>query len=756
MGGFYSPITEQRSDNNLMLNHPELNFSPIYTYASDKALIEKLDPSIKGKAVVLVTSDTLLSPDKLLDEYITQKQDPENHTARVRLLVLGNYGLRFDQLIKKSFIDKFQKGDSDRKPFRQNFTGIRMYTTLWNWRAGLIRFNRALNEWMSKHDYDESQVEIITKADQMLYDAYTSEKYSERSSKENAAMQFLIDNGLSGEDLKNLKDFNDKDCADVPTFRLGYSKNGNGFYVRSKFDLTESSLYNNKDANLLAITPKKSEQFLHLVSRIFSSIEDPDEWGMFSLGVKLLKEDKSTWKPDELINLTEANHVRTLSGLLTRDQQSLIIRVKNDDGTTREVAYADGDQWSMIPALIANVTRTITHFQNHESELFERDGELQHVKTTLGDKDDETYVMTQIGDLFTQGYLKFGNDSSLFDMFNLMFHGTVDDLHKIPKKNESLPQLEDAYFKHGFFINPDASREYDPVKNDFRLKVKEDAKQNALFFEIVTTPELFTVDTEVRTSGVGLRIDRLFNQKVTLETKSESDIEVDKETLFRTKYPYLSELIDTVNNFGQEYDYSLSSVDEAIIWLNEKNLRNIRTGIESKDNNVINYTYKILRDNDKLMRISLQDHITAVIGSNNFTVDIESDFVITSGDDTYIMDSNFEIRKIESKVPRNEEMVESKYDMKMSNGKTIKDNLLEALENEEVLDAIASEGKVSRDDLDPLYNSIVELFNSEASDIEIKDALNQFILENAAYEQFATFLMTTEEYLELHEALRNC
>ena len=33
-----------------------------------------------------------------------------------------------------------------------------------------------------------------------------------------------------------------------------------------------------------------------------------------------------------------------------------------------------------------------------------------------------------------------------------MFHGTTDDIHKKLGKGESLLQLEDSYFKHGFFI----------------------------------------------------------------------------------------------------------------------------------------------------------------------------------------------------------------------------------------------------------------------------------------------------------------
>jgi len=39
-------------------------------------------------------------------------------------------------------------------------------------------------------------------------------------------------------------------------------------------------------------------------------------------------------------------------------------------------------------------------------------------------------LKTQIGDLFSEGDIQFGDDYSLFDMLNLIFHGTTDDIHK--------------------------------------------------------------------------------------------------------------------------------------------------------------------------------------------------------------------------------------------------------------------------------------------------------------------------------------
>jgi hypothetical protein len=45
-----------------------------------------------------------------------------------------------------------------------------MFTSLWNWRAGLIRFNEAVAKWQSDNKYTDRQIEVLIKAEQMLFD----------------------------------------------------------------------------------------------------------------------------------------------------------------------------------------------------------------------------------------------------------------------------------------------------------------------------------------------------------------------------------------------------------------------------------------------------------------------------------------------------------------------------------------------------------------------------------------------------------
>ena len=126
--------------------HPELSISKVYTYSSKKNILENLDPSIKGRAVVFWSSDTLIRPEELINRYIDQKMDPANHKPTVRMAVLGNYGLSFSQLMDPETFDTTLKS-TDRKPLRQNLKGVHMFTSMWNFRAALGQFRDAYDTW---------------------------------------------------------------------------------------------------------------------------------------------------------------------------------------------------------------------------------------------------------------------------------------------------------------------------------------------------------------------------------------------------------------------------------------------------------------------------------------------------------------------------------------------------------------------------------------------------------------------------------
>jgi len=55
------------------------------------------------------------------------------------------------------------------KPLRQNLKGLHMFTSLWNFRAGLYQFNNAYDTWLTDNSYNEDYVTKITQAQDDIY-----------------------------------------------------------------------------------------------------------------------------------------------------------------------------------------------------------------------------------------------------------------------------------------------------------------------------------------------------------------------------------------------------------------------------------------------------------------------------------------------------------------------------------------------------------------------------------------------------------
>lgn len=749
LGGKLNPITGERSRDNLQLRHPELVFSSIYTYAKDPRAFETMDYTLKGKAIVLVSSDTTLRPDQLLEIYMQQKADPDNNTARVRMLILDNYGMTISQFIDRDFIKSFQHGSEERKPFRQNYTGIRMFTALWNWRASLMKFNEILDKWMIDNGYNSSQIEVLTKVDQLRYDATQAKTDAEKKSLELEATTLLQNSGLSEADIKILNDFNTKGLIDIPIFRLGYSKNGNGFYIRGNVDVSGTSVYNKNNVNLAFITLNKAKQFEFLIDRILSALEYSDKFGNDSLGLRLLHDDGSAWDKTEFIDLApNSPHRRTLSKLLSDQNGTLILYA---DG--KNIKYDGGNQWSMIPAVISNIVRTITYFQHNQDEIT---GGTQFASIKIPNGEEKKLFRTQIDDLFSEGHLNIGNDSSLFDLLNLVFHGTVQDIHKKLTKGEQLLQVEDSYFKRGFFISPDVTRQKTRHGDSEIFSVK-DVNDEVIFYGIETSSELFTVDTDVRTSGLGLHINEIFKNVQKEEQKEEQKVEEAKEDpieKFKREYPELSQIIESGIEARQDFEYSLESEQEAIDWRNEMNIRNIQSAIEQENNVVLDFPYKISSIKGQITTVTFREYIAKTIDSDSIEIEFRNGLVIKSNGLEYKLNDDLTITKLGATV------TSSKYDQKLMNGKTVKDMILSMLIDDQIRQSLLED--TSEEAIGELHKGLKNLFKTTTSEDELSRILrnlgNGDTNEDSAWNALVVFLGMHEDgiYKELNDILINC
>lgn len=647
LGGRIDPnaVDDTKDFNNMKDKNPGFVFSEVYTYAAKDPTLLNIDPSIKGKAVVFVSSDTLLKPEDLVKQYINQIKDPEHNQPIVRMIRLHNYGMTFSQMTSNEFCNRIQGGDDTRLPYRANYHGIQMFVSLWNWRAALSKFNEALNNWMQENQYDAKKLDTLIKAQNYLFNNKQVDTY-------------LAGKKLTREDLANLEKFNQEVCKDIPTFRLGYSSK-HDFHIQ-RFNVAGSQAYKNKsEANLIVITLDKAKQFYQLSNRILGAI-CPSPY-VDTLGLQLLhpgaqnpdgtREPDTPWGENEFIDINNAEHQRTLSGLFTSD---LRIVEKRDDNTVIDIAYKQGEQWSAIPRYLSNILRTTTFFQYNPDQL--SGTYTESAKVSWNDNGTKKTVSTQIGDLFGDGGLlktrlntkakpEEHPDRSLADMFDLMFHGTTDDIHRKYDKNNPLVRADDARFPYGFFINPDISRTKESASSTDIISIK--AGKETAFYPIKTSDELFTSDNDLRAAGIDLSIDELLNNTVSptnsTNTSTAPATTQPKVIPLEQRLPIAAEVLNQVN--GQGFNFDEDTLEEAVDKLNEITRDSIidvfkAVGQDQVLELPVNYIYQKTGD---VKKQTLKDIISSQVqGDSNLktkSINGESKLIVENNGTEYELDT---------------------------------------------------------------------------------------------------------------------
>lgn len=651
LGGRIDPnaVDNVKDFNNMKDRNPGFVFSEVYTYAAKDPTLLNIDPSLKGKAVVFVSSDTLLKPEDLVKQYINQIQDPEHNQPIVRMIRLHNYGMTFSQMTSNEFCNKIQGGDDTRLPYRANYHGIQMFVSLWNWRAALSKFNEALNNWMQENQYDAKKLDTLIKAQNYLFNNQGVDVDS-----------YLARKNLTRTDLNNLEKFNQEVCKDIPTFRLGYSSK-HDFHIQ-RFKVAGSQAYRNKsEANLIVITPNKAKQFYQLSNRILGAI-CPSPYAD-TLGLQLLhpgaqnpdgtREPDTPWGENEFIDINSADHQRTLSGLFTSDLR--IVETRKDKSKI-DIIYKQGEQWSAIPRYLSNILRTVTFFQYNPDQL--TGTYTESAKVSWDDNGTKKTVSTQIGDLFGDGGLlktrsdtkaKPGEhpDRSLADMFDLMFHGTTDDIHRKYDKNNPLMRADDARFPYGFFINPDISRTKESASSTDIISIK--AGKETAFYPIKTSDELFTSDNDLRAAGIDLSIDELLNNTVSPTNSTNTQTSTAPATTqpkiipLEQRMPVAAEVLKQVNDSGFNFDED--TLEEAVDKLNEITKNSIidvfkTVGQDQALELPVNYTYQKTGD---VKKQTLKDVISSQVqGDFNLktkSINGESKLIVENNGTEYELDT---------------------------------------------------------------------------------------------------------------------
>lgn len=438
--------------------------SDVYVLTGD---IPGVDPNLKGKPVMYVSSNLLLDPSQLKTLYEQQKNNP-TMVPQVRMIVLDNMGVSFDSLYRKKYQDIYTTAQGETKyyfPMESEPTGLRMYIAMWNFRANLQNFLKAYNTF--KEDSKLSQEDIIKlcKLDNATYNSirgdqsYISEQ--EYRSKVDDKTKAL---------LKPIWDFNDS-LKDYRQFRLGYSSN-NGAYLRKLTNLSEDGPYQDRDINNIVgiyINPDLAEQYSQILDNLFNNILEkivPTE-GRDPL-TYITKELEKGWfrkvVNDRKISINMIDYSESLSGTIKtgtlnfENDQALAAILPIMVETAKFLEFKTLNQVEFEEYLQQNPDKYTINFGDERlnwwgiDQVFEKDRPIVDY--------DKNYDYTQ----FAPGINPYETDSDtgkpvgiiderLSNLFRLMFHG-LTSTKKYNDFTKDEIRATDADFKYGFFTDP--------------------------------------------------------------------------------------------------------------------------------------------------------------------------------------------------------------------------------------------------------------------------------------------------------------
>lgn len=439
--------------------------SQVYVLTGD---IPGVNPDLKGKPVMYVSSNLLLDPSQLKTLYEQQKNDP-TIVPQVRMIVLDNMGVSFDSLYRKKYQDIYTVAQGDAKyyfPMESEPTGLRMYKAIWNFRSNLQNFLKAYNTF--KEDSKLSQEDII-KLCKLDNETYNSIRGDQEYISEQEYRSKVDDKTKAI--LKPIWDFNDS-LKDYRQFRLGYSSN-NGVYLRKLTNLSEDGPYQDRDINNIIgiyINPDLAEQYSQILDNLFNNILEkivPSD-GRDPL-TYITKELEKGWfrkvVNDRKISINIVDYSEDIKGTIKtgtlnfENDQALSAILPIMVETAKFLDFKSLGSTAFLEYLQeSGDTRYTIKFGDEELNWYGIDQVLEKDRPVMDH--DKSYDYSQ----FASGINPYevdpdtGESIGIIDermsnLFSLMFHG-LTSTRKYNDFTKDDIRATDAEFKYGFFTDP--------------------------------------------------------------------------------------------------------------------------------------------------------------------------------------------------------------------------------------------------------------------------------------------------------------
>lgn len=422
--------------------------------------IPGISSEMKGKPVMFVSSNLLLSPSELKDIYIRQTQDP-TMPKQVRMIRLDNVGVSFQSLYQKKWVELYNNRVGNctfTTPMELQPFAIRMYKAMWNYRAGLSRFMERYDAFCRENGLNDEDMNKLCQMDNAEFQRQKGDK----DNLDEAQYRKLVSPELQSR-LQVLWDFNDSLADYVKEFRLGFNSS-HGAYLR-KLTNIDSKFYDHPDKAVgIYINPQIARTQLAILENIFNNIVDqiipPSEQNKKSYITTNLKDMKGWFKNVEATNNIDLDFqeqdASTRSTLHISDKTNLttlpLVMIKTAHYISNQMATGKED---FLDYIVDRQRDGATPYTiKYQDKVLNWMGIIDPIDNQVGtDKDAEFSEGTP-------GVIPYNKengtgvyDSRMDDLFNLMFHGVISTPVENDFTRDNI-RATAAQFKYGIFSDP--------------------------------------------------------------------------------------------------------------------------------------------------------------------------------------------------------------------------------------------------------------------------------------------------------------
>lgn len=538
---------------------PYRSMAPIQVESDINIIIDDIpgvSQEMRGKPVMFVSSNLLLSPSELKDLYIKQTQDP-NIPKQVRMIRLDNVGVSFQSLYQKKWIELYNNRVGNctfTTPMELQPFAIRMYKAMWNYRAGLSRFMERYESFCKENGLNDDNIQHLCQED----NAEFQKQKGNKESLSEAEYRKMVSPEVASK-LKVLWDFNDSLADYVKEFRLGYNST-HGAYLR-KLTNIDSKFYEQPDKAVgIYINPQIARMQLAVMENLFTNIVDqiipPSEenkktyittelskvkdWfknvqDTNTIDLEFQEEDTSTKSPlhiSDKSNLTtlpiimvKAAHYMSIQMAAGKDNFIDYIRQRNDEGKT--------------PYTIK--------YQNKPLDWI---GIIDPIENQVGTDKDQDYENDIPGVIPYNKESGTGvYDSRIADLFNLMFHGVISTPVENDFTRDNI-RATFAQFKYGIFSDPILVER----KNDISGQIDRTVTNKKLFSaNAVSSGPLIAVDINPyvekakKPTGTSIKQEKVVNPVQQLHNSISEKLNLAGIEIDDADYDTIEKYINAVN-----------------------------------------------------------------------------------------------------------------------------------------------------------------------------------------------------------------